>query len=139
MLVLITAACARVEAEGVAPQPPSPPPGEVLSDVPLSLAPDLDAIADGHLIRYMSTSGATGTPTEVTGVVFAPKGEPPQAGWPIVSVGHGTTGLDDECAVSRAPDLRGYIWLVRNLSKRGWVVAITDYEGLGVPGPHPYL
>ncbi len=139
VLVLITAACARVEAEGVAPQPPSPPPGEVLSDVPLSLAPDLDAIADGHLIRYMSTSGATGTPTEVTGVVFAPKGEPPQAGWPIVSVGHGTTGLDDECAVSRAPDLRGYIWLVRNLSKRGWVVAITDYEGLGVPGPHPYL
>ncbi|UEA50820.1 lipase family protein [Mycobacteroides abscessus] len=139
MLVLIMAACARVEAEGVASQPPSPPPGEVLSDVPLSLAPDLDAIADGHLIRYTSTSGATGTPTEVTGVVFAPKGEPPQAGWPIVSVGHGTTGLDDECAVSRAPDLRGYIWLVRNLSKRGWVVAITDYEGLGVPGPHPYL
>lgn len=121
------------------PRAPSPPPGEVLSDTPLSLAPDVDAIADGHLIRYMSTSGATGGPTEVSGVVFAPKGQPPQQGWPVVSVGHGTTGIDDECAPSRAPDLRGYIWMVRNLTRRGWVVAITDYEGLGTPGPHPYL
>jgi acetyl esterase/lipase len=23
--------------------------------------------------------------------------------------------------------------------ERGWVIALTDYEGLGTPGPHPYL
>lgn len=137
--IIFVAACAQVGAEEIAPAPPAALPGEVLADAPLSLAPDLDVSAEGHLVRYLSTSGSTGTPTEVTGVIFAPKGQAPQDGWPVVSVGHGTTGLDDECAVSRSSDLRGYIWLVRNLVKRGWVVAITDYEGLGVPGPHPYL
>jgi pimeloyl-ACP methyl ester carboxylesterase len=30
-------------------------------------------------------------------------------------------------------------WIVAPLIARGFVVVSTDYEGLGVPGPHPYL
>ncbi|MGV0802781.1 lipase, partial [Mycolicibacterium elephantis] len=35
-------------------------------------------------IQYTSTSGITGGLTEVSGSVFAPKGQPPEGGWPIV-------------------------------------------------------
>lgn len=51
---------------------------------------------------------------------------------------HGTSGNADECAPSKffgdAPvlDLDGPI-------RSGYVVAVTDYEGLGTPGRHPYL
>ncbi|WP_430331209.1 lipase family protein [Rhodococcus sp. ACT016] len=93
----------------------------------------------GHRILYRSTSGIDGHGTEVSGTVFVPPGQAPPGGWPIVTVGHPTTGLLDECAPSRAPDLLGSAGLVRDLLARGMVVAVTDYEGLGTGGPHPYL
>ncbi len=93
----------------------------------------------GHRILYRSTSGIDGRGTEVSGTLFVPPGQPPPGGWPIVTVGHPTTGLLDECAPSRAPDLLGSAGLVRDLLARGTVVAVTDYEGLGTDGPHPYL
>ena len=93
----------------------------------------------GQRILYRSTSGIDGRGTEVSGTVFAPAGQPPPGGWPVVTVGHPTTGLLDDCAPSRAPDLLGSAGLVRDLLARGVVVAVTDYEGLGTDGPHPYL
>ncbi|RVW03049.1 lipase family protein [Rhodococcus xishaensis] len=93
----------------------------------------------GQRILYRSTSGIDGRGTEVSGTVFAPPGQPPPDGWPVVTVGHPTTGLIDECAPSRAPDLLGSAGLVRDLLARGFVVTVTDYQGLGNPGPHPYL
>nr|WP_137723447.1 lipase family protein [Prescottella subtropica] len=93
----------------------------------------------GQKILYRSTSGIDGRGTEVSGTVFAPAGTPPAGGWPVVSVGHPTTGLLDECAPSRHPNLLGEAGLVRDLLGRGFVVAVTDYEGLGTDGPHPYL
>jgi len=93
----------------------------------------------GHRIVYRSTSGIDGHGTDVSGTVFVPPGQAPPGGWPIVTVGHPTTGLLDECAPSRAPDLLGSAGLVRDLVARGAVVAVTDYEGLGTGGPHPYL
>ncbi|MGF7122442.1 acetyl esterase/lipase [Rhodococcus sp. BE178] len=93
----------------------------------------------GHRILYRSTSGIDDRGTEVSGTVFAPPGQAPPGGWPIVTVGHPTTGLLDECAPSGHPNLLGSDGLVRDLLARGFVVAVTDYEGLGTDGPHPYL
>jgi acetyl esterase/lipase len=90
-------------------------------------------------VVYRSTSGDGTTGTDVSGVVFAPRGEPPAGGWPIVSVAHGTTGVTDECAPSLYPNLLGTIGTVAPFLERGMVVAVTDYEGIGTDGPHPYL
>lgn len=90
-------------------------------------------------VLYRSTSGDGARGTEVSGVVFTPKGVPPEGGWPIVSVGHGTTGVTDECAPSLYPNLLGTIGTVAPFLEQGMVVAVTDYEGIGTPGAHPYL
>ncbi|OZE86157.1 lipase [Rhodococcus sp. 15-649-1-2] len=95
--------------------------------------------ASATRVVYASTSGDGTSRTEVSGVIFAPKGAPPQGGWPIVSVGHGTTGVTDECAPSLYPNLLGTIGTVAPFLERGMVVAVTDYEGIGTPGIHPYL
>ena len=95
--------------------------------------------AEAVHVVYRSTSGAGDAGTEVSGVVFIPKGDPPEGGWPIVSVAHGTTGVTDECAPSLYPNLLGTIGTVAPFLERGMVVAVTDYEGIGTPGSHPYL
>lgn len=95
--------------------------------------------ADATHVVYRSTSASGETGTEVSGVVFTPQGEPPAGGWPVVSVAHGTTGVTDECAPSLYPNLLGTIGTVAPFLERGMVVAVTDYEGIGTPGPHPYL
>ncbi len=50
-----------------------------------------------------------------------------------------TTGLLDDCAPSRHGNLLGSAGLVRDLLARGYVVAVTDYEGPRHRRPHPYL
>ena len=77
----------------------------------------------------------------VSGVVVAPSGEPPDGGWPVVAWAHGTTGIALSCApVARTPSagMSSYPSSTE-LLEAGAVVAITDYPGLGTPGPHPYL
>ncbi len=90
-------------------------------------------------ILYGSTSGIDGRETQVSGTVFTPPGTPPEGGWPIVSIGHGTTGISDDCAPSASPTLFGTIGLVAPFLDSGYVVAVSDFEGLGTPDPHPYL
>lgn len=89
-------------------------------------------------VLYRSTSGDTGAETVVSGSVFVPKGKAPEGGWPVVAFGHGTLGIDNECAPSLSPDLSGYIGVVRVLTKLGLAVAFPDYQGLGAKGVHPY-
>lgn len=75
----------------------------------------------------------------VSGTLYMPLGDPPSGGWPLLAWGHGTLGVADVCAPSwtglRTRDA-DYIdqWL-----KAGFAVVATDYQGLGGPGPHPYL
>lgn len=90
-------------------------------------------------ITYRSTSGINGSGTEVGGTVFAPAGPAPGGGRPVVTVGHGTTGVTDECAPSASPTLLGSTGVVGQLLDHGYVVVVSDYEGLGTPGDHPYL
>jgi pimeloyl-ACP methyl ester carboxylesterase len=90
-------------------------------------------------IRYRSTSGIDGSPTEVSGVLFVPKGDPPPGGWKIASIGHSTSGSSSWCAPSANVGLLGNVPTVVPFLASGYVVVMTDYQGLGTPGPHPYL
>ncbi len=91
-------------------------------------------------ITYESTSGVDGSTVLVSGTVFAPVGPAPSGGWPIVAYGHGTTGVQHECAPSLSPSLLGAADAVGILVKDGYVVVMPDYQGLGLDDTyHPYL
>lgn len=91
-------------------------------------------------ITYLSTSGIDGSQQQVSGTVFAPKGAPPEGGWPVIGYGHPTTGIQSECAPSLDPMLLGLSTTVTGLVKAGFVVAVSDYQGLGLDRSyHPYL
>jgi len=91
------------------------------------------------LLLYRSTS-LTGKPVAVSAVLTVPKGKVPKGGWPLVTWAHGTTGIADSCAPSRANVQGGYDHpLMQRWVKAGYAVVRTDYEGLGTPGDHPYL
>ena len=87
-------------------------------------------------ILYVSRSVA-GDPVHVSGVVVAPRAPAPVGGYPIVSWAHGIVGLADRCAPSRQRPLIGSSVPALHLGKLGMVIAASDYEGLGTPGPHP--
>ncbi|HEX2285029.1 MAG TPA: lipase family protein [Mycobacterium sp.] len=88
-------------------------------------------------VEYRSTS-SDGQETIVSGSVFVPRGDPPVGGWPVVALGHGTTGLDEPCAPSLSDSLLGYAEAVGILARKGYAVALADYQGIGAPGVHPY-
>jgi pimeloyl-ACP methyl ester carboxylesterase len=91
-------------------------------------------------MTYTSTSAITNSETSVTGTVFAPKGNAPTGGWPIIALGHGTSGIQSECAPSMSPDLLGFAAPVALLVQAGYVVTLPDYQGLGNDNTyHPYL
>ena len=123
------------------PPPRSPGSGAVVEQSPADdMYPAVAATgARGFRVTYRSTSGLDGSAVDVTGVVFAPPGPPPTGGWPVVTVGHATTGVADDCAPSGSRTLLGNTDLVNSLLQRGFVVALTDFQGLGTPDPHPYL
>ncbi len=104
---------------------------------------DFERTTDGRSVRsarvvYRSTSGDDGSPTVVSGTVFTPLGQPPSGGWPVVSLGHGTLGWQEDCGPSLSVSLLGEVETVNGFIKRGYAVAMTDYQGLGSPGIHPY-
>jgi pimeloyl-ACP methyl ester carboxylesterase len=91
-------------------------------------------------IAYSSTSGITHESTEVTGTVFAPMGQPPEGGWPIIAIGHPTVGILPKCAPSASPTLMNFSGTILLLVKAGYVVTMSDLQGLGDARTyHPYL
>ncbi|MFJ4894940.1 lipase family protein [Streptomyces sp. NPDC088788] len=89
-------------------------------------------------VTYKSTT-ATGKPSKVTGTVIAP--EKATADTPIIGYAPGTVGLGDACAQSshlETGDEIGGSALIQSWTRLGFAVAITNYEGLDAPGPHPY-
>ena len=115
-------------------------PGQMLRTEPLDPALGLATAGQQVRILYSSTDGIDGnTPVVVSGAYFTPRGTPPAGGWPLVAWAHGTTGIADVCAPSwtpRSPRDASYLetWLAQ-----GYAIVATDYQGLGTPGPHPYL
>jgi pimeloyl-ACP methyl ester carboxylesterase len=95
-------------------------------------------------LLYCSTQGEQRR--AVSAVAAVPGGEAPAAGWPVVAVGHTTTGSARICAPSLDPfgvttPVGGsfFDWMLRPFTEAGFAVVATDYRGLGTPGPHPYL
>ncbi len=96
-------------------------------------------------LLYTSRS-PQGDQVVVSGSVSVPKGKAPAGGWPVISWAHGTTGAADSCAPTRirpsspaAPYVAYVHPQLEDWIKAGYAVVATDYQGLGTPGPHPYL
>ncbi|CAN5159196.1 lipase family protein [soil metagenome] len=111
------------------------PPGTLIRQEPMFGAPDNAA---AYRVLYRSTS-PDGRPIAVSGVIIVPNGPIPEGGRPIVAWAHPTTGIVPRCAPSLAIFIFQQIAGSRQLLDRGFVIAATDYPGLGTPGPHPYL
>jgi pimeloyl-ACP methyl ester carboxylesterase len=111
------------------------PPGTIIRSEPMLFAP---AGAQAYRVLYRST-GLSGEPIAVSGVIVVPPGPAPAAGRPIVAWAHPTTGVVPHCAPSLAIFVFQQMAGLRQLIEQGAVVAATDYPGLGTVGPHPYL
>ena len=133
--------------------------GAVIRSEPMGFTPSVPDLAgggalpaDARRIMYRST-GATGGPIAVTGTYLQPK-----APWrgpgarPLAVIAPGTQGQGDQCAPSRsmevglgiatAPPSMGAGYTVIDalpMIEQGFAVVVTDYEGLGTPGHHPYI
>lgn len=133
-----------VGVNGVGAGPVAAVPAAVLTPVSNPVVA-LPAAGQAFTVRYRSTSIA-GEPVMLTGSLLLPKRPAPAAGWPLAVWNHMTTGGADACAPSRAtkgsPSL-AYMTsgdrIVEGLLDKGFAVVRPDYEGIGSPGPHPYL
>jgi acetyl esterase/lipase len=116
---------------------------------------ELDRYANGALIRSETMAGAPdgaaayrilyrseglqGEPIAVSGVVIVPGALQTRTSGPIIAWAHPTTGLVPDCAPSLARVFFESIQGLHQMLQQGFVVAATDYPGLGTSGPHPYL
>lgn len=109
-------------------------PGALVSaEALVDLDPNLrDETSLAARIVYESTSGINDSHSLVTGTVFVPKGDPPPGGWRIVALGHPATGIQPPCAPSVSPNLLGSASTVETLINAGYLVTLTDYQGLGL-------
>jgi alpha-beta hydrolase superfamily lysophospholipase len=114
------------------PLPPGKP-GQIIRQEPVEV-PGLH----GTMLRVMYHSkSATGDDIAVTGLIAIPKAPAPSDGYEVIAWAHGTVGIADKCAPSLTPDQS--VPLANKLLDAGYVIAATDYQGLGTPGRHPYI
>ena len=93
----------------------------------------------GWRVLYVSQDAA-GAKVVSSGLVFAPRrGSVPDGGRPVIAWAHPTVGMGDPCAPSRTVDVESDVPGLANFLASGWVVAATDYAGLGTPGIEQYL
>lgn len=111
-------------------------PGTLIRQEPIGLRAPFGASA--LRVLYRST-GLHGEAIPVSGAVIIPPGPMPPDGRPIVAWAHPTTGVESRCAPSLAMFLIQQIQGVREMVQQGYIVAATDYPGLGTPETHPYL
>lgn len=119
--------------------PPNPlpagEPGMLIRSEPIT-----DNVPDGAQawrVMYLS-AGVDGEPVAVTGIVASPSGSSDQPR-PVVAWAHGTLGVISACGTGHMDNPFTHIPEVERLLSEGYVLAATDYPGLGTPGVHPYL
>lgn len=100
---------------------------------------NLGSVAAESSILTYKMLGQSGQEVQATSLVFTPNTPPPTGGWPIVVWAHGTTGVADACAPSKAALTDSTKDLISKLLAAGYVVVAPDYEGLGTSGIHPFL
>jgi alpha-beta hydrolase superfamily lysophospholipase len=110
-------------------------PGELVRSTKLLGAP---AGTDAWRVLYHSRD-LNDRDVLVSGLVIAPDGETPKGGRPIVSWAHPTTGSASHCAPSRGIDPYLGIEGMQRMLDAGFIVAATDYPGMGVAAPNSYL
>jgi pimeloyl-ACP methyl ester carboxylesterase len=146
LVVLLTACSAGSTSPANVPAPaglpafysvPASPPSSIPGTLIKSQRIDGHGI-DGAVYRVLYVSeDVHDRPTLVTGLVMVPKTPVPAGGYPVVTWGHGTNGMADQCAPSLDPS--SAVPLQNQLLARGWVVTASDYQGEGTPGLLPYL
>ncbi len=111
-------------------------PGTLIKSEPVPLAGVHGTV---YRVMYVSTA-ADGHRVPVTGLVVVPQAAAPAAGYPVVTIGHGTVGMAPQCAPSLDPANGELpIPLVNTLLDKGWELTASDYQGLGTPGLLPYI
>jgi pimeloyl-ACP methyl ester carboxylesterase len=166
VLAACSGPASEIPAAGGGVTAPAGPSGSAFWRVPLEAEPgarrgdvlwtaersDAPAGARGWSIVYVS-EGATGVLVYVSGEIYVPDGLPAEDVRRLVVWNHGTAGTQDSCAPSRntlalAPPLDGdrlandgdsRVPALLSLLDRGYVVAMSDYQGLGTPGGTEYL
>jgi uncharacterized membrane protein HdeD (DUF308 family)/pimeloyl-ACP methyl ester carboxylesterase len=122
-----------------APAPlPSGPPGTIIRS---EVIDGFHAGATGYRVLYKSI-GYDGKPTAVSGFIVVPDGPPPGQGRRILAYTHGTVGVASNCAPSLVKNEDSQPLFVEGgaaFLAGGYVIAASDYQGLGTPDPHPYL
>jgi alpha-beta hydrolase superfamily lysophospholipase len=146
--VVYPAVQADIAATGIPSfyEPPRPlpraAPGTIIRAETVVGVPGVPAGATVWRILYHSRS-IYGADIAESGYVVAPAGRAPAGGRPVLTWAHGTTGFAGICAPSLfSMQGVGGVYLVPGLAdflRAGFVIAATDYEGLGTPGIHPYL
>ena len=146
--VLVAACCVTVLVLPDAPAGAAtsgPRPRQVLGTSPAGETSRVEGAGRAFVLRYTTTS-VRGEVVPASGLVLVPEGPTPADGWPLVVYGHMTTGAADRCAPTHGTPGHSELRRMqqgddaaRRLLAAGVVVVRPDYEGLGVPGGHPYL
>ena len=115
-------------------------PGELIRIEPID---DLD-VPGGTAYRMLyGTQRPDGSPAVSSGMLIVPTAPAPPGGRPVLAWSHGTLGFGDECTPSRryhpTMDTLDFTNWLPSVMARGWVVAATDYTGLGTAGDTYYL
>jgi pimeloyl-ACP methyl ester carboxylesterase len=115
-------------------------PGQLLRQEPLEQKQSLENAGANLRLLYTATDGLEDRGIlPVSGVLYLPKGEAPEGGWPLMAWTHGTVGIADICAPSwNGRQAQDEDYLNRFLAE-GYAVVASDYQGLGTKGTHPYL
>jgi fermentation-respiration switch protein FrsA (DUF1100 family) len=115
-------------------------PGVLLREEPMTAQPQISDAESLRRILYTSRDVRWNAGiVPVSGTLYIPKGKTPPGGWPLVAWAHGTLGVADSCAPSWTTHIPRDATYINGWLKHGFAVVATDYQGLGGPGPHPYL
>jgi hypothetical protein len=155
LAVALATAVAVVEPGGVTPAGAQAAPAFYTPPSPLPAGQPGDLIRSERINYFNATAtrvmylsrDVRNQPMAVTGTVLVPT--TPWTGLgqrPIVAYAPFTSGMGDQCAVSRVlagepGDLTSGVQtgFVNALLGKGFAVAQTDYQGLGTPGDHTYV
>jgi hypothetical protein len=121
--------------------PPNPlPPGRPGDIIWYRSVPSPTLASTAWQVLYLSTT-AQGQPTAVSGEVIVPAVPYTGTGQrPVVAYAPGTQGWGPQCAPSKEMSAGDFDeqFAVDGLLAKGWAVVVTDYPGLGTPGPEIY-
>jgi alpha-beta hydrolase superfamily lysophospholipase len=134
-LLLTSCSAPRPTAFYAQPARPEAPHGALIAAAPYAATVQGAA---AYRVLYNSED-ISGHIIPVSGVIYVPMAAPPAGGRHVVAWAHPTTGIAPGCAPSLEADESGTIPGLADFIAAGDVVTATDYQGMGVPGLHPYL